>query len=58
MNLCLELVADKCSCISGLHAVLWCSDVVLVYNCVSTAMSRIVNLDFLDLMEAYHCVTV
>ena len=36
----------------------WYFDVVLVYNGVSTTMSRIVNLHFLDLMEAYHCIAV
>ena len=37
--------------------VLWCFG-VLMFNCVSTTMSRIVNLHFLDLMEVYHCVAV
>ena len=66
MNLCLELVADVCSCISGFHAVLLMTLVLYfeVFGLLSvtwkscTKMSTMMNLHFMDLMEAYHSLAV
>ena len=65
----MELVADVCSCISGfmLYFDEYLGVLVLsfeVFELISvtwkscTTMSTMMNLHFLDLMEAYHCLAV